>query len=337
MRRSFFIALLLSAIFHLVLLAAPGWHIGDLFADNALPIEAHLITPAPKPVPSPRPMPGKVRHEAPAKPAPVESIQDAAPDTLAAADTMSPPTTPQAEPPKPAVAEPVPDPVAAEPAPEVLPEVAPPLPRKGRIRYLIARGNGGLVVGQAIHEWHHDGKRYVINAMMETTGFAAIFKSVKVTQVSEGGFLNGELKPEHFQFDRGGGDVASASFDWKAQQVTLNDGQVVTIADGAEDFLSMFYQLMQAAQRGEGFIMAVANGRKVERYAFEWLGEDELALKPGHFHTWHVRVRAADGGKDTTEVWLGKEVVGLPIKIRFTDRKGDVSEQVAEEIDYEGK
>ena len=83
--------------------------------------------------------------------------------------------------------------------------------------------------------------------------------------------------------------------------------------------------------------MAVANGRKVERYAFEWLGEDELALKPGHFHTWHVRVRAADGGKDTTEVWLGKEVVGLPIKIRFTDRKGDVSEQVAEEIDYEGK
>ena len=88
---------------------------------------------------------------------------------------------------------------------------------------------------------------------------------------------------------------------------------------------------------GEGFIMAVATGRKVERYAFEWLGEEELTLKPGRFHTWHVRVRAASGGKDTTEVWLGKEVAGLPVKIRNTDRKGDVFDQVAEQIEYEGK
>ena len=43
------------------------------------------------------------------------------------------------------------------------------------------------------------------------------------------------------------------------------------------------------------------------------------------------------GGKDITEVWLGKEVAGLPIMMRFTDRKGDVSEQVADEITYEGK
>jgi hypothetical protein len=211
------------------------------------------------------------------------------------------------------------------------------LPRSGHIRFLITRGEGGFIIGRSIHEWHHDGKRYSLIATAETTGLVALFKPAKAVQSSEGGFFKGELKPENFRFDRGDNDVATASFDWKAQQVTLGDGQLVSISEGAEDMVSMLYQLMQAAQRGEGFVMAVATGRKVERYAFEWLGEEELTLKPGHFHAWHVRVRAESGGKDTTEVWLGREVAGLPIKIRNTDRKGDVFDQVAEEIVYEGQ
>lgn len=324
MRRTLVLALLFSALLHFVVFAVPGLTIGNLFADEkALPIEARLVkTAKPLPVTKPRP-----RKPAPAVPKPPELVQDSEPAAVPAA-----PAEPEA------TAETVASsPPETEPEAPAMPEVAPPLPRSGRIRYSVLRGTGGFAIGQAIHEWLHDGKRYVLRATMETTGLAALFKSVKVTQVSEGGFLQGELKPESFRFDRGGNDIVTASFDWRAQQVTLGDGQVVSIADGAEDFLSMFYQLIQAAQRGEGFEMAVATGRKVERYAFEWLGEDELNLKPGRFHAWHVRVHAASGGKDITEVWLGKEVAGLPVMMRFTDRKGDVSEQIAEEITYEGK
>lgn len=285
-----------------------------------------MLAPAAKPMPAVKPKPHKTVQEVPAPdPVPVEAGKPA-PETVAAADTADAPPAPEvpAEPP-------ASTPVAAAP------EIAPPLPRSGRIRYSIMRGDGGFVVGQSVHEWHHDGKHYTLSAVSETTGIAAIFKPAKVTQTSEGGFLKGELKPDNFRFDRGDNDIATASFDWQAQQITLGDGQVVPITDGAEDFLSMFYQLMQAAQRGEGFIMAVAKGSNVERYAFEWLGEEELTLKPGHFHAWHVRVRAASGGKDTTEVWLAREMAGLPVKIRFTDRKGAVFDQVAEEIEYEGK
>ena len=326
MRRGFIAAIFLSVLLHLVVIAAPGLNLGNLFVDEGtMPIEARLVKTA-KPLPLTKPRPRKV---APAAPKPPDAVATSEP-TASPAESAEPDATPQTD------TNQAP-PVVAEPEVPAIPEVVPPLPRSGRIRYSVLRGKGGFVIGRAIHEWQHDGKRYMLNATMETTGLAAIFKSVKVTQQSEGGFLQGELKPERFRYDRGDNDVVTASFDWSAQQVTLGDGKVVSIADGAEDFLSMFYQLMQAAQRGEGFEMAVATGRKVERYAFEWLGEDELKLKAGQFHAWHVRVHAASGGKDITEVWLGKEVAGLPIMMRFTDRKGDVSEQVADEITYEGK
>jgi Protein of unknown function (DUF3108) len=355
-RHSFLVALLLSVLLHLMVLAAPGWRIGSGLPDmEASPVTARLLPPAVKKLPrkvvhraAPAPQPSVV-PVLPAVP-PVEKEQE--PEKLAEAvpteapvelPTEVPAEVPTTAPVEPPADKPVEKPV--EPAPEInpvvpaadVPDVAPLLPRSGRIRFSILRGDGGFVVGQSIHEWRHDGKRYSISAVSETTGIAAIFKPAKVSQTSEGSFLKGELKPDSFRFDRGGNDIVTANFDWQAQKISLGDGQVIAITDGAEDFLSMFYQLMQAAQRGEGFVMAVATGRKVERYAFEWLGEEELVLKPGRYKTWHVRVRAADGGKDTTEVWLGQEVAGLPVKIRNTNRKGEVFDQVAVEIGYEGK
>lgn len=229
------------------------------------------------------------------------------------------------------------DDAAAEPeVSAAVPEIAPSLPRSGRIVYAISRGSG-FTVGRAIHEWQHDGKRYRMQAVAETTGIAAVFRSVKAMQTSEGGFEQGELKPESFRFDRGNGDIGSAQFDWQSRQVTLGDGQVVPLSEGAEDFLSMFYQLAQAAQRGEGFAMVVATGKKVERYVFDWLGEESVQVPLGVISTWHVRVKAASGGKDFTDVWLAKDLAGLPVKIRNTDRKGDVFEQSAVSVDYEGK
>ena len=211
------------------------------------------------------------------------------------------------------------------------------LPRSGRIRFEVTRGEGGMVVGESIHAWHHDGKRYTLTATTRTTGLAALLKPATIVQTSQGGFLNGNLKPVLFRYDRGDNDVVEAVFDWNLLQVRFKDGRTESVEEGAEDFLSMFYQLMQATQKGEGFVMAVATGRKVERYAFEWLADEELTLKTGRVNTWHVRVTAVSGGRDTTEVWLGKEVAGLPVKIRNTDRKGVVFVQIAEELDYEGK
>jgi len=337
-RRGLALALLLSLALHLGILTAPGWSFGDWLSEPPELLEAHLATPlAAKPQP-PKPV------------VPSEPTPPMVPPVPSETPTPQPSSSVPAGEAKPAV----PAPAAAPAAPPVVAEEAPdapiPLPHKGRIRFGVYKGDKGersLLVGRSLHEWQHDGKRYRLTATLETVGIAALFKNVKILQSSEGGFLKGELKPTLFHYDRGDGDVVESAFDWTAKSVTLQNGQdgkngqAAAIGDGAEDMLSMFYQLMQAAQRGEGFVMAVANGRKVERYAFEWLGEETLDIKAGSLRCWHVRVRSSVGGAgdgkgaDVTEVWLGKDMAGLPVRIRYTDRKGEVGDQIAEQIEYD--
>lgn len=319
----FGLALFLSLLLHTLVLVGPVWGLGGLPDDPAPTVlEATLIAP-----PKPRLQPGFKPAPKPSAPLPTPQAGGSVPTVPAVDDGAAKPSEP------PPVESPPPVPAVVAEAPEE----APPLPKKGRIRFSLVRGLGGFVVGQSIHEWQHDGRRYALTATSETTGLAALFKPAKVVQASEGGFRNGELRPSSFRFDRGGGDVETANFDWVAGQVALGNGQVVPIGGGAEDGLSMIYQLMQAAQKGQEFVMPVATGRKVERYGFEWLGEEVLDLKAGQFHAWHVRVRSVGGSLDTIEVWLGREVLGLPVKIRQTDRKGEVFDLLAEEINFEGK
>lgn len=329
-RRGLWAALLLSLLLHLGVMSSPGWHLGGLLRDE--PPELLEATLAPPPLAKPVPPP------APVKPRPQPRSLPASPAALAAGEGLAIPPAAPLTPAPAAVA--APPPVVAEEAPEAVI----PLPQRGRIRFGVYKGGSGersLLVGRSVHEWQHDGKRYRLSASTETVGIAAMFRNVKILQSSEGGFLKGELKPATFRQDRGEGDVVESAFDWGAATVSLQNGQTAAIGEGAEDVLSMFYQLMQAAQRGEGFVMAVANGRKVERYAFEWLGEESLEIKAGSFHAWHVRIRSAVGGandgrgSDVTEVWLGKEVAGLPVRIRYTDRKGEVGDQIAEAIEYD--
>lgn len=319
-RRGLGLALAFSLLLHGLVAVGPGWQLPWL--DALLPpadrLDATLVAPplpmrpvVAAPRQSPRVVPGKPASSAWGGQVPLPT--EMSPEPLASVSPL---------PPSDLLSVPVPD-------------IAPPLPRRGRIRFSVIRGEGGFVVGQSLHVWRHDGKSYWLSATTETTGLAALFKPAKVVQTSEGGFSSGELRPRRFVIDRGEGDLATADFDWEGMRVVLGSGKQAAIADGAEDMLSMLYQLMQATQRGEGFQMAVATGRKVERYAFEWLGDAVLDLKVGRVHAWHVRVRPASGGGDTLDIWLGREVAGLPVKIRHIDRKGELFDQMAEELDYE--
>ena len=346
-------ALLISLLLHVLLILSPAWqlpNLDQLLGSDAPVIQARLVRHA-----VPHPAPRRAPHRVPAPPPEIadattlpSSPVDAAPLDDAAKPPLADELQPQPEPQPETQPETQPQPSpelqpSPQPSPEtellpaIIPDVAFALPHRGRIRFSVAQGPDGFVLGKTTHEWHHDNHTYSMTGTTETTGLAALFRPMKIVQSSEGGFAKGALRPREFRDDRGDGTVNTASFDWDKLQVTLNGQQEVSIADGAEDLLSMFYQLTQAAMRGEGFEMAIATGRKVERYAFEWLDEEDITVMAGRFHAWHVRVHAVSGAKDITEVWLGQEVAGLPVKIRQTDRKGGIVDLQAEEIDYEGK
>ena len=235
---------------------------------------------------------------------------------------------------------------AAVPAPAVEPAApalspAPPgqasaLPGKGRVRYVITRGEGGFVIGETVHTWQHDGRAYKLQSVAETTGLAALFKPARVVQSSQGELTVDGLKPREFRHERVSG-LDIANFDW-ARRVVAYGGREASIAAGTQDMLSMYYQLVLLAPNSGTVDLSIATGRKLENYRFEILGEEVVALPAGERRAVRLKTRS---GNDSIELWLavGKDanMRGLPLKIRFTDREGEIFDQIAADIDIQEK
>lgn len=283
------------------------------------PVPAEASQPPSKPKPKPHP---EARRARTAKGPAVAAAEPAA-EPAAAAPFPEPPAEPEPV----AKAEPEPDP---EPAPPAAAAPAEPiLPGRGYIRFNVYKG-AGLLVGRAEHDWEFADGHYRLGSVTETIGLAALLKPVRVELESRGDLTAGGLRPERFSTRRNGSATnENADFDWSVHQVTLGrDGSRRDLADGAQDLLSFHYQFGYFARLQEGIGMGVATGRKFDNYRFESLGEENIDTPAGSFRTLHVRART----DSTTELWLALDRQWLPVKIRYTDKKGESFEQVATEL-----
>ena len=100
------------------------------------------------------------------------------------------------------------------------------------------------------------------------------------------------------------------------------------ISAGTQDILSLNYQLAYLGKLAEGSTIGVVTGKKYERYTLDSLGEEEIEVPAGRFRTLHLRALT----DNTTEIWIALDRQRLPVKIRFTDKKGESFEQVATEL-----
>lgn len=287
------------------------------------PLTAEL-KPLPKPpapeveVKKPVEPPPKQRAE-PARPKPAKPAAEAVAAAPQAAETPAAPTPEN-------TTEKKPEPPATLPPPATEPR----LPSNGRIRFAVYRGDQGFQVGRAEHAWEFTEGRYRLTAVTETSGLAAVFKPIRIELESQGKVTALGLQPERFTTRRNGAETnENAEFDWAAHQVTLaRNGSRYDVRDGAQDLVSFHYQLGYLAKLVDGASMGVASGKKFERYSFDALGEEEIDTPAGRFRTLHVKVQT----DSTTELWLALDRLMLPVKIRYTDRKGESFEQVATEL-----
>lgn len=212
------------------------------------------------------------------------------------------------------------------------PEPAKPLlPANGTIRYAIFMGERGFQIGRAEHTWEftEDG-RYRLTGMTETSGLAALFKSIRFENESSGRLVAGGLQPELYRTRKNGQDAnENADFDWATTAVHLSRGdKTQAIVAGTQDILSLNYQLAYLRQPDAGATVGVVTGKKYDRFALDSLGEEEIDIPAGRFRTLHLRAM----GDTVTEIWIALDRHRLPVKIRYTDKKGDIFEQVATEI-----
>ena len=317
------IALLVSLSVHLLLLFGAHYEFFDP-EDDPEPLQAVLQPPPPgrkpvDPVPAvPKKMAGAPRRSEP----PVAS-------TAAATDAIPEKGEMQAPP----AAEKVPEAAAqphAEPGPEAAP-AKPLLPASGAIRFVIHKESLNLLVGQSEHRWEFTGDgQYHLSNVTETSGVVSLFKPIRIRAESHGRLVAGGLRPDSYRTWRNGEDNREgADFDWTTGLVRLarNDSEH-PVVPGMQDLLSLSYQLGYLEHPEAGGDIALATVRKVEHYRLDSLGEEDVETPAGRFHTLHMRVQAAT----TTEIWMALDLYRLPVKIRYTDKKGDSFIQVATEI-----
>ena len=209
------------------------------------------------------------------------------------------------------------------------------MPVQGRLHFSVSRGEGGFVVGRAQHRWQHDGQRYTLESVTETTGLAALIHPSRVVWRSSGRISSQGLRPEHFVVEKNGREMDIADLDWERMQLRLSgrNQRELSLQPMTQDLLSMFYQL--AHQLPEILrnreVMQVTNGRKLERYRFQLRGQEALQLKPvGKVTTVHVQVQAAE---QLIDIWLAPTLAGLPVRIRYADGKGESFDQLLDELD----
>ena len=302
-------ALGVSLGIHLALLFGPHLSLPDSFAPAAT-LEAR-IEPLPPPKPQPTRRPPKPKHTPPpATPAPIPSATPSTEKTAAIPASEAPQAAPRFE--------------------------MPPMPKQARISYVLYKGLNKLAVGKVTHAWQTDGNHYAVSSIAEASGVFSLFYSGRHLQESRGDITPDGLRPTSFRTERGRSDpdkTDSAQFDWSAMTLALksgSDSSTVELPVGTQDLLSFLYQFAYAPPE-EGLRLFITNGRKLDAYSYQPVGDETLDTPLGPLKTLHIR-RGHKSGEDETDIWLATDYHYLPVKIRLTDKNGDAAEQVVSDL-----
>jgi hypothetical protein len=199
------------------------------------------------------------------------------------------------------------------------------LPKRARLTFAISTGKGFLV-GEAVHTLEIDEGRYQLQAVTRTIGLARLFKSYTLTQNSSGSYGRAGLVPEQFMEERKDGSGTkrtTAQFDHATQFARFSSDREVALPPGTQDILSILYQF-PPLQGVEIAAVSVSNGKKIEKYEFEIVADEEIETALGTLLT--VRMsKLHSPNQEGLEIWLAREYRLFPVKMRFIEKNGEIT------------
>jgi hypothetical protein len=279
---------------------------------QAAPEVKQYLKPALKPQPKPQSISKPVEPPPPAPPLPSSAPVEAAPVIA----TSEPP---------PAMEERI-APVESPPSTvEDDPEPVPPAPRTVKIEFVGNNGSGGS--GEQRFE-RLDNGRYTIISELGT------FLSLE--QRSEGLITPTGLQPGNFRQKITFRKPQTATFDWANKKVALDNGKRVETVDlpsNTQDFLSFMYQFMFVPPLDQ-MHLNLTDGKQLKTYLYEFEGEDTLSTKIGALRTWHITKSSRDNDRKT-ELWLALDYRYLPVRIRYTEKDGKVTDVIVSNLKVE--
>jgi len=329
---------------------------------SLLPPPSPAVEPAPDSVARPS---ASIRPRVPANPAgrppgPSASVTPSQPDSQQSASVTAPPGSPVeaiVESASETAAAPVTQPAAsAEPLPLDQPAptasaadgstpgqatprlVVPALAGSHERRFRVYYGDfeAGQSVARLAYRLEVEGDRYLIRTEAQAEGLIALVYSGAVSQTSMGRIGPHGLQPLSYIETRGQGSRRMTAFDPDARTLTPAGQEPVTVPDGLQDRLSVFYQLGLLARAdpalfaaGASVELPVATSRSVQIERFAVIGEEVLALPDGPLRALHLRRPAPVGSRDPgIDLWLGYDFGMLPVRLRIEDASRRVLDQI---------
>jgi Protein of unknown function (DUF3108) len=234
--------------------------------------------------------------------------------------------------------EPLPERADAPPLAEVpeLPDLSEPgleWPASTQLSYALSGYYRGEVQGQAQVQWIREGRHYQMHLDVEVgPSFAPLISR----SMSSDGLLTSEgIAPQRFDED-------TRVLLRERRRVTIHfEGQVLRLADGkpqpqpagVQDAASQFVQLTwlfltgrEQLRPGLQVEMPLALPRRLYRWRYEVIGEEELATPMGPLQAWHLRphsdTRHRASGDLHAEVWLAPSLQYLPVRLRISQEDG---------------
>ncbi|HUP29188.1 MAG TPA: DUF3108 domain-containing protein [Usitatibacter sp.] len=189
----------------------------------------------------------------------------------------------------------------------------------------------GVTIGTVTENYVRSGDTYRISSVTRSEGPLKVFLDDQLTLESTGKVGAEGLRPLKFTQRRARDSKRDieATFDWdRGVMVSRFRGETHEVALPAQtqDRLSFMYQFMNMEAGSSPMAVSMANGRKVEKYAYRMVDEARVATPAGDFETRHY-ARITSAKESNAEVWLAKERYNLPVRVVFDDPKGPRLEQ----------
>jgi hypothetical protein len=194
-------------------------------------------------------------------------------------------------------------------------------PARLQLDYDVTASRGPLSIdGTGALRFERRGATYRLSSEVEAVGL------YRARQSSRGTIDAGGLKPEEYVEARGSRPPRTVRFDWAANRVEFSaapDAPAVTRA-GMQDRASLVLQLAwrrRAKPDAAAYEIVVAGVRRAATFRFERGGTATLRLPAGTIDAVLLQ-RPGDEDNDRIEVWYAPAWCGLPVRIRYTDRRG---------------
>lgn len=184
---------------------------------------------------------------------------------------------------------------------------------------------GGFGVGNVIVSLKHEGGgRYLYTQETKSSGIASWFSAEDAIETSHWQLKDNRIQPLEYQSQRKGGDDDDNEhliFDWetgKVRNIGAGEHWEIDLPPGTLDRLvlqlAMLFDLRDGVTR---FDYRIPRQGRLKDYRFALMGEDDINLTAGVYHT--LKVGRTNDDKDQSWVWSAPELDYFPV--RFVKKK----------------